>query len=748
MKTQLVRRGRTLLRTHWLLTVFLLAGAVLRVFATVAYRPAIVYTDSVHYLNNMTALKPDQLNPIGYEFVLLPLVKLGGLTLVVIVQHLVGLLLGIAIYALARRLTVYRWLSAVAAAPILLDAYQVQIEQNIMAETTFDVLLVAILWLLLGRGVPSWKRAAWAGVLIGAAFAVRAIGMTLLIAVVLYLVVVGSAWRRNRPQLVWRTAAAVAGFGLVFGAYAGYFYTQTGRWGFTGAENQVLYGRTAVVADCSKLPLNEGTRLFCPKEPLGQRKGVDQYAHNHYGNPNWPGPLPPGTTKRELATEFARLVIVHQPLDVTRAVLKDFLKGFAPTRTTSPDDVPLSRWQFQPTYPNLQDPNTAKAAVKWGGSEPQVAQVPAAILRAYQLNGGYASGTGLGIAVLIALAAVAGLGRAKTSGLRSAALLPAAAGVILLLGSAAFEFSWRYQLPGLVFFPLAGAIGLRALLGKDQARPAMATYPDEVDSLALKEFGEPPAFAPIVVVIAAYNEAGGIGPVLANMPRHVAGLSVDVLVVVDGATDDTAEIARQQGAFVCVAPRNRGQGAALRLGYHLAAAGGAQYIATTDADGQYDNGELDVLLEPVLLDRADFVTGSRRLGAEDADSRLRWVGVRVFAVLASILTRRKLTDTSFGFRAMRADLATAVTLREPQYQSSELLLGALALGARVVELPMTMRRRGDGSSKKGPGLVYGANYARVMTTTWLREYVLGRARRRERRQAWRRPAGRTARTSG
>jgi hypothetical protein len=730
-----------------LLAVFLAAGVVLRILATVAYRPAIVYTDSVQYLNNLAKLSPDQLNPIGYDFVLGPLVDIGGLMFVVIVQHLVGLLLGVAIYALARRLTVYRWLSAVAAAPILLDAYQVQIEQNIMAETTFDVILVAVLWLLLARGVPGWRRAAVVGVLIGAAFAVRAIGMVLLIPVVLYLIVVGNAWRKRRMDVVRRTAAAIAGFGMVFGAYVVYYHADTGRWGFTGAENQILYGRTATVADCSKLPLNDGTRLFCPTEPLGQRLGVDKYAHNHYGDPNWPGPLPPGTTKRQLATEFAHLVIRHQPLDVTWAALKDFGKGFASTRTSSPNDVPLDRWQFQLTYPNLKDPNTAKAAVKWGGSEPRVSHLPAVILRAYQLHGGYTSGTLLGLCVLLALAAVAGLGRAKTSGLRSAALLPAAAGVILLLGSAAFEFSWRYQLPGLVFFPLAGAIGLRAILGKDQARPALADYPDAVDSLAVKDFGGP-EFAPVVVVIAAYNEAGGIGPVLANMPRTCAGMPVDVLVVVDGATDNTAEIAREHGAFVCVAPSNRGQGAALRLGYHLAAEGGAQYIVTTDADGQYDNDELEVLLEPILLDRADFVTGSRRLGAEDADSRLRWVGVRVFAVLASILTRHKLTDTSFGFRAMRARLATAVTLREPQYQSSELLLGAMAIGARVVELPMTMRRRGDGSSKKGPGVVYGANYGRVMTTTWLREYVLGWARRQRRAQAWRTPAGRTARTSG
>lgn len=712
---------RRTLRTHWLLAIFLVAGLVLRVLATVAYRPAILYTDSVQYLKNMEELRPDQLNPIGYDFVLRPVVDLGGLTGVVIVQHLAGLALGVAIYALARRLTVYRWLAALAAAPILLDAYQVQIEQNIMAETTFDVLLVAALWTLLGWGRPGWKRALGAGLLLGAAFAVRTIGLTLVAALVLYLVV---ALRHHR--LVLRTGSALAGFALVFGAYVGYLHSETGKWAISGAENQVLYGRTAVVADCAKLPLNEGTRLFCPKEPLGQRLGVDKYAHNHYGDPNWPGPLPPGTTKQQLAQEFSALVIRHQPLDVAWAVVKDFLKGFAPTRTTSPDDVPLERWQFQLTYPSLDDPDTAKAAQTWGGSAPHVNHDPAAVLRAYQLNGGYTSGLVLGIAVLIALAAVAGLGRAKRSGLRSAALLPAAAGVILLLGSAAFEFSWRYQLPGLVLFPLAGAIGLRALLGKDQARPAMESYPDRTDSEALDAFRErlgEPAFAPLVVVIAAYNEAGGIGPVLANIPTTCAGLPVDVLVVVDGAEDNTAEIAAAQGAYVCVAPRNRGQGAALRLGYHLAGQGGAEYIATTDADGQYDNDELDMLLKPILDGKADFVTGSRRLGEEDADSRLRWLGVRVFAALASILTRQHLTDTSFGFRAMRAALACQVTLREPQYQSSELLLGVLASGARVVELPMTMRRRGDGTSKKGPGLVYGANYARVMITTWWREFV-------------------------
>lgn len=750
----------TLARRHWLLVLLLVAGAVLRVLTTFAYRPSLLYVDSLRYLENLDELRPDQLNPIGYDLVLRPLVELGGLTLVVVVQHLAGLGLGVALYALARRLGVRRGLAALAAAPVLLDAYQLQIEQNIMAETTFDVLLVAMLWVLLGWGTPGWKRAGSAGLLLGAAVTVRSIGITVLAAVIMYLVVAGSAWRRRRgwPRVGRRVGAALAGFAVVFASYVGYFHSATGQWGFSGASEHVLYGRTAVVADCAKLPLDEGTRLFCPTEPLGQRQGVDQYAHFHYGDPNWPGTLPPGRTKQELAKEFSSTVLRHQPVDVGVAVLKDFLKGFAPTRTVSPGDVPLDRWQFHLTYPNAADQETVGIARQYGGSAPSANRDLAVVLRAYQLNGGYAPGIALGIAALLAVAAAAGLGRARHSRLRSAALLPAAGGLILLLGSAAFEFSWRYQLPGLVLFPLAGVLGLTALLGPGKRRAALGDYPDVVDSEALDDFrrrhGEP-AFAPLVVVIAAYNEADGIGRVLRDMPDTCAGLPVDVLVVVDGAKDQTAEVAAAHGAYVCSAPRNRGQGAALRLGYHLAAEGGAEYVVTTDADGQYDNAELPVLLQPILDGEADFVTGSRRLGQEDADSHLRWVGVRVFALLASILTLRRLTDTSFGFRALRAGLACSVTLREPQYQSSELLLGVLASSARVVELPMTMRRRGNGASKKGPGLVYGANYARVMTGTWWREYVRRRlARWLAARWFWfgaqgvaRRRTGRTARTS-
>ena len=260
----------------------------------------------------------------------------------------------------------------------------------------------------------------------------------------------------------------------------------------------------------------------------------------------------------------------------------------------------------------------------------------------------------------------------------------------------------------------------------------LADFPDDVDALAVARIPPAPsAAAPpeLVVVIAAYNEAAGIGPVLQDMPKRCCGMAVDVLVVVDGATDETAEIAREHGVYTCVAARNRGQGAALRLGYRLAADCGARYVVTTDADGQYDSAELDTLVRPLVEDRADFVTGSRRLGRTRRTAGCAGSACASSRCWPRLLTWRRITDTSFGFRAMRADLACSVPLVEPQYQSSELLLGMTARGARVLEVPMTMRRRRNGASKKGGDLVYGAHYARVMVRTWCREYVL-RGRRR------------------
>ena len=132
--------------------------------------------------------------------------------------------------------------------------------------------------------------------------------------------------------------------------------------------------------------------------------------------------------------------------------------------------------------------------------------------------------------------------------------------------------------------------------------------------------------APLAIVIPAYNEEPTVADVIREIPTEAAGLAAEVIVVVDGAKDRTAAEASAGGALVCDVPVNRGQGAALRLGYWLARARGAQVIVTIDADGQYEAHEIAAVVEPVISGRADFVSGSRRLGTELTTDGVRHAG--------------------------------------------------------------------------------------------------------------------------
>ena len=773
-----------LLRRHLLILILLLAGAGLRVLAVLAYRPAILYIDSFRYLYISTNLEPDAIDPIGYPLILVHLLQdgqgndVGTLAGVVEIQHVLGLAVAAAVYLLLVRMGLRPWLAALGVAPLLLDGYQVQIEEMIMSETWFVALLVAALWFLLGARGLSWWRALLAGALVGLAMFVRIIGAVVIVPLACFALFAPLARRpaERRPaeggrrRLVWvpiRTLAALLAFGAVVFGYAANYKAVTGQWGLTTAQGNVLYGRAATIADCDTLPLSPTLRLFCPVERLGEREDVDYYANTVFSNDNWPAGLPYGANKNALAQQFAFTVFRHEPGRLAAAVCGDFALNFSLFKITFGDGLPVERWQFQTSYPVDPPGDTQPTywAQRFDHVDPGVRVGPARFLRAYQLGLGHTPGP------VLALAAVLGLAGGVPSRRRSperlslelgddlprrlgqAGLLATGSGLLLLLGAAGFEFSWRYQIPALTLLPIGGVLGLSALLGRRARgrsrvgrsgagrRPPLADFPDTVDALALRQFDEDYpelVLAPLTVVIAAYHEADGIGPVLARMPSSCSGLGVSILVVVDGSGDRTGEVAREHDVLVADVATNRGQGAALRLGYQLAVRHGAELIVTTDADGQYDIAELPELIAPILDDRADFVTGSRRLGLEEADSRVRWLGVRVFAALATVLTRTRITDTSFGFRAMRSGLAVGLTLREPQYQASELLLGMLARRARVVEVPLSMRLRGAGASKKGGSLVYGANYARVMVGTWLREYVGGRRRstgRRERTSA-------------
>jgi hypothetical protein len=453
-------------RRHWIFLVVLGVGALVRIVTQVAYRPALLFIDSFGYLENLHDLSPRQAQPVGYILLLLrPVLTVGTLAAVAAVQHLLGLAMGTAIYAVLVRLGCRRWIGVLAAAPVLLDAYQLQIEQNIMSEALFEALVLAAVVLLLWKR-PTYPTLAIAGALFGLSMTVRPVGGVLVIPGVAFALIAGTAGRAR----LFRAATLALAFAVPVGAYAAYYRVETSRIGFNRGDALLFYGRAATIVDCRGLDLPDYERPLCPREPLGERRGVNDYAHHS----PYPGRVvpPPGKNRDTVLRDFARRVFIHQPWDLAKHVATDFGKGFSWPRQTFAGDATIDRWQFQREYPTFGDDDPAAAIRKQGGGKPSVVEPLAAFLRGYQLSVGYTPGPVLGLAFVAGLLAMFGVGRARRSGLRAACALPTLCGLSVLFAADLFHFSWRYQLPALVLAPLAGALGVTALTGwVTEARP-------------------------------------------------------------------------------------------------------------------------------------------------------------------------------------------------------------------------------------------------------------------------------------
>lgn len=462
-----VRTRREVVRRHCLFLVVACLGLALRVITQLAYRPALLFNDSYRYLSNLN-FNPTKSQPVGYPVIVLrPMLSIfGNLASIAALQHALGLATGVALYAVLVHRGARPWVAALAATPILLDAYQLQVEQNVLAEALFQALLVAGMVLLLWRPRPRpWMLAA-AGVILGVAVTVRIVGLVLLpVAAGFAFVACDGPWRRR--------ALAAATLTIAFAApvltYVGYYKFYTGRFGLTTADASVLAGRAQTIVDCRTIRLPSYERVLCPKEPRDRRLGVDQYAHDS-GRLQLLVLPPVGQTNAHVLRDFARRVFERQPLDFVSAVLHDFGKGFAWSPTTSRGDRPASRWQFQRSYPQVQHYSADTTIRAYGGVGPSVSRPLTYVLRSYQLTIGFVPGPLVAGAFAVGIAGATGLGPWRRSGLRAASLLPAASGVLLLLGAAVYEFSWRYQLPALVLAPLGAALGVTAL-GAGRPRP-------------------------------------------------------------------------------------------------------------------------------------------------------------------------------------------------------------------------------------------------------------------------------------
>jgi glycosyltransferase involved in cell wall biosynthesis len=208
-----------------------------------------------------------------------------------------------------------------------------------------------------------------------------------------------------------------------------------------------------------------------------------------------------------------------------------------------------------------------------------------------------------------------------------------------------------------------------------------------------------------LAIVPAYNESGAIADVVAELRAHAPDF--DIVVIDDGSTDRTADVAEAAGAIVLRHPFNLGIGGAMQSGYTYACENGYSVAVQVDGDGQHDASQIPVLLAHLQDNpQLDMVTGSRFL-ADDGEgfrsSATRRVGIKVFSSVISLVTRQRVTDPTSGFR-MGSRRAIELFARDypHDYPEVEAILMMHAHRLTTMEVPVTMRSRTSGVSSISP----------------------------------------------
>ncbi|MFB9621930.1 hypothetical protein [Nonomuraea helvata] len=473
-------RVLSMVRRHRVFAAAFGVGAVLRLITMLGYGPAMWFNDSYEYVSVALHPRPHPIRPDGYSFWLLLLKPFHSFTLAIFTQHLMGLATACLIYALLRiKFRLPKWGATLAAAPMLFDAYQIQLEQMVMSDTMFTLLVVGVITLVLWKRRLSWQAGAVVGLLLALTWLTRSIGLPILALVVLYLLVKRTGWR---PITAVITASMIPVL-----AYMGWFASAYGKFAMTNSDGLILYMRTSIFADCNKMHIDKYKEvqllLLCINDPISERKEYAQWYLWGQGNGDGTGTGEVlhrwGANKKfteitnDAASAFATRAILSQPGDYLRVVTRDFFRSFHWSRPRFPDPSTYSMYEFKPWYdpdesgqpkrlpkwPSYQGGRTDTDAFSYeqGPPETRIVSPWAEIMQGYQ-QVFYLRGIMLGGILLIGLYGVVVRWR-KFGG---PVVLPWLGSVGLLLAPAATaEFDYRYVLPAIPLACVAAAITLR-----------------------------------------------------------------------------------------------------------------------------------------------------------------------------------------------------------------------------------------------------------------------------------------------
>jgi hypothetical protein len=451
-------------RRHWLFLILFVAGASLRALSMVAYRPALYYPDSGDYLWQSVHLKPTGWHPPGYGLFLWLFRSLHNVTYTPLANHLMILGASIGIYSLLSRLGVARWLAALGCAPLLLDAFQINIEQYVLSEALFESMLTAAFVLLLWKRKPSLLRSTTIGLLLSYACLVRTSGAILVVPVVVFLVITRAGWKK--------VVLCVVAFSVPILGSAAWFDATYGTFTTSDLTGYQLYTRTGPIANCSRLTLPKPEHVLCPKVPVNKRPGAPWFV----SDPSPAVKLRTRSPKTFNATEtgFDLAVLEHQPVDYSYHVTLDWLRQFLPGHP-EPKGIREEEIYFQPHYPGAKISGVPDVPyfidLGGGGPLPSSNVGVARFLVQYQ-RVGYTSGPLELVFLLVALAASFGIGASRRSPRRpECALLVAAGPLVVFFTFALVFFNWRYVLPNLIFLPPAGVLGASMLWPALSATP-------------------------------------------------------------------------------------------------------------------------------------------------------------------------------------------------------------------------------------------------------------------------------------